>query len=111
MIGLGEDPLDRPCSPLSVRARSEGAEGVGQVVERHGRNDAGAVGLGDDPVLGSLAPRRGVIGRGEGLDVAQFSDPRLKNRGGRVGSHSRGQGDHALHLRALFGFRVVTAHA
>ena len=79
MIGLGEDTLDRPCSPLCVRARPEGTEGAGQVVERHGSDHAGAVGLGDDPVLGSLTPRRGVVGRGEGLDVAQFSDPRLEN--------------------------------
>ena len=111
MIGLGEDPCDRPCSPLSVRARSEGTEGVGQVVERHGRNDAGAVGLGDDPVLGSLTPRRGVIGRREGLNVAQLPDACLENRGSRIGTHTRGQGHHALNLRALLTLGVVAAHA
>ena len=36
VIGLGEHAFDRSRCALSVRARSEGAEGAGQVVERHG---------------------------------------------------------------------------
>ena len=62
-------------------------------------------------MLGALTPRGGVVGRREGLNVAQFPDPRLENRGSRIGAHTRGQGHHALHLGALLALRVVTAHA
>ena len=111
VIGLGEDALDRSRSALCVRACPEGAEGAWQVVERHGRHDVGAAGLGDDPVLGSLTPRRGVIGRREGLNVAQLPDACLENRGSRIGTHTGGQGHHTLNLRALLTLGVVAAHA
>lgn len=70
VICLGEDALDRSRSALSVRSRPEGAEGAGQIVERHRCHHPRQTGLGDDPVLRTLPPRGGVVGWREGLDVA-----------------------------------------
>ena len=78
-FGLRQHPLDCCRCPLGVRTSAKGAEGARKLREHHPCHHPRQTVLGDNPVLRTLPPRGGVVGRRESLDVAQLPDPRLED--------------------------------